>query len=133
MMSIVQRLSNLRPAYDAGQRILHPFRPGALPIAAPDVEQADQRLAATLLREGLVAPHQLIKALAYVKDGPAHRLVDVLLERNLVDEAQFFATLQRHTGYGRADRRLGRIVLLGRTHSAAAAHGRRHADRSSPS
>jgi cellulose synthase/poly-beta-1,6-N-acetylglucosamine synthase-like glycosyltransferase len=103
MMSIVQRLSNLRPAYDAGQRILHPFRPGALPIAAPDVEQADQRLAATLLREGLVPPHQLIKALAYVKDGPAHRLVDVLLERNLVDEAQFFATLQRHTGYGRAD------------------------------
>lgn len=103
-MSIVQRLSNLRPADDAGQRILHPFRPGTVPRAAPEDDHTDQRLAATLLRTGLVPPHALIEALAYVKDGPANRLlVDVLLERNLVNEAQVFATLQRQTGFGRAD------------------------------
>ena len=105
-MSIAQRLLTLRPnaaAYAPGQRILHPFRPDRAPTIAPDAHEGDQRLAAILLRGGLVPPHRLLAALAHVKDGPSHRLIEVLRERNWIDESSLFATLQRQTGLGQAD------------------------------
>ena len=105
-MSIAQRLSTLRPAsvvYVAGQRVLHPFRPDPALKPPTALIESDQRLATTLLRDGLVSPHGLIEALAYVNDGPAHRLMTVLLDRKLVGEEQLFATLQRQTGIERAD------------------------------
>lgn len=105
-MSIAQRLSTLRPAtvaYGAGQRVLHPFRPDPALKPPTALIESDRRLAATLLRDGLVSPHGLIEALAYIKDGPAHRLMNVLLDRKLVGEEQLFATLQRQTGIERAD------------------------------
>ena len=105
-MSIAQRLPTLRPslvAYPSGQRILHPFRPEPAPGTPPDADEGEQRLATTLLRDGLVPPHQLLAALAHVNDGPSHRLIEVLRERNWIDEASLFAALQRQTGLGRAD------------------------------
>ena len=102
-MSIAQRLPTLRPAYLAGQRVLHPFRPDPIAKAPPATVRSDHRLAATLLREGLLAPHRLIEVLTHVKDGPAHQLVDVLLDRKMMREQPLFAALQRQTGLGPAD------------------------------
>ena len=102
-MAIAQRPSDLRPAFVAGPRVLHPFRADTAPPAAPTAVEADQRLAATLLRDGLGPPRRLIQALTHVKDGQGHRLVDVLLEREVMGEGPLFATLQRQTGLGRAN------------------------------
>ena len=105
-MPVSQRLADLKtvPApYVPGGRILHPFRPDTAPAAPTGAPESDRRLAASLLRDGIVSPHRLIASLAHVKDGPPHQLVEVLLERNLVDEAQLFAVLRRQTGLGQAD------------------------------
>ncbi|MEI6798028.1 MAG: glycosyltransferase [Pseudomonadota bacterium] len=105
-MPVAQRLSHLQPvppAYVPGARVLHPFRPDPVPPAPTAIPHSAQRLAATVLRDGLVPPHHLIAALSHVKDGPTHQLVAVLLERKLIDESVLFAALQRQTGFGRAD------------------------------
>lgn len=105
-MSFLLRHLNERPVlanHQAGQRVSHPFRTNPVAGDTAELGQVDQRLAATLLRVGHVTAHGLIEALAEVKNGPAHRLRDVLLERNLVDDLKLYATLQRQTGLGRGD------------------------------
>jgi len=103
---VLQRLSHPRLArapLGAGARVLHPFRPDPAPPTPKAAPKGDQRLAATLLRDGIVPPHRLIASLEQVKDGPPHQLVEMLLEDKSVDATQLYAVVQRHTGLGQAD------------------------------
>lgn len=74
--------------------------PQAIP---PRLEPEDQRLATRLLREGVIAPHALLQALAQLSQRPGSPLVDLLLDQALVAEDALFAALHRHTGIGPAD------------------------------
>ena len=55
-----------------------------------------------LLRDGAVAPHQMLQALAQ-NAGHRGRLVDLLLARGLIAEDRLYAALGRLTGIGVAD------------------------------
>lgn len=107
-MSIVSRKSQLQPvgeAYQPGARVLHPFRPQTNPgsVPAPQLPEAEHRLAIRLLREGVLAPHALLQALARLSERPGGKLVDTLLDHRLVEEAPLYAALHRQTGIGAAD------------------------------
>ena len=105
-MSLVSRNFSL-PAADAayvpGQRILHPYQPQPYPAPAPVLPEAEQRLAIRLLRDGALAPHILLQALARLSDRPDGKLIDVLLEQSLIEEDALYAALFRQTGIGPAD------------------------------
>ena len=108
-MSIVSRKSDLTPdrSTPAGdvsdQRVLHPFAPQSYPVPAPHLPDGDQRLAIHLLRDGTLAPHAVLQALARLSERPGGRLLDLLLDHQLVAEAPLYAALHRLTGIGAAD------------------------------
>jgi cellulose synthase/poly-beta-1,6-N-acetylglucosamine synthase-like glycosyltransferase len=104
MSGVVRKLSpEPRQAdYVPGQRILHPYQPHSLP-ADPPLAPEDQRLATRLLRDGVLAPHVLLQAMARQSEHPGGRLFDVLIDQHLVEEGPLYAALQRLTGIGRAD------------------------------
>lgn len=108
-MSIMGRQTRMQAALGqpvadvAGERVLHPFNPQPRPIPASHIAEGDQRLAIHLLREGVLAPHALLQALARHSERPETRLADLLLEHGLVAEAPLFAALQHLTGIGPAD------------------------------
>ncbi|MGV8987100.1 MAG: glycosyltransferase [Cypionkella sp.] len=108
-MSVVARKSSLKADHSAaalyvpGQRILHPFAPQSFPVPAPQIPEADQRLAISLLRDGVLAPHTLLQALARHSERPGSPLIDLLLDHELVAEGPLYAALHRLTGVGPAD------------------------------
>ncbi|MDZ4135164.1 MAG: glycosyl transferase, partial [Paracoccaceae bacterium] len=59
-------------------------------------------LGVSLLRDGLIAPHALLQALALQKRHNG-RLCDILLARNLIDETTLYAAQARHWGVTVAD------------------------------
>ena len=71
----------------------------ALPTAISDPDQA---LAMALLRDGAVAPHLMLRALAQNGDRRGG-LVELLLARGLVPEPRLYAALTRLSGIGPAD------------------------------
>ncbi|MBI1171293.1 glycosyltransferase [bacterium] len=60
-------------------------------------------MAIHLLREGVLAPHALLQALARHSERPGSRMTDLLLDHGLVAEAPLYAALHRLTGIGPAD------------------------------
>ncbi|OYZ99398.1 MAG: hypothetical protein B7Y02_19250, partial [Rhodobacterales bacterium 17-64-5] len=104
-MSVTARKIDVMPAavaYLPGQRVLHPFRPQPAAAPAAPLAEVDQRLAFALLRDGALAPHRLLQALARLSERPG-RLIDILLEGQLIEPGPLFATLRRQTGLGAAD------------------------------
>jgi len=99
---------------------LHPWPRGAVAAVAagatqpPDPPARDPRsaslpahptaqtLAATLLREGLVAHHAMVQALALQRKHSG-RLADILIARRMIAEADLFAALARHWQAGVID------------------------------
>ncbi|MDP4031428.1 MAG: glycosyltransferase [Pseudorhodobacter sp.] len=63
---------------------------------------AAETLGVMLLREGLVAPHDLVQALA-LQSKRRGRLVDILLARGMISEPDLFAALARHWRTSRID------------------------------
>lgn len=105
-MSVTQRQAELRPAqapYAPGARVLHPFQPQSFPTHTPPLPEVDQRMAISLLRDRVLAPHRLLQALTRLSERPGGRLIDILLDGQLVEEEALYAALQRQTGMGRAD------------------------------
>ncbi len=86
----------LRPLVQEGTA---PWLGSALPAAVSDPDQA---LAMALLRDGAVAPHLMLQALAQNGDR-CGRLVELLLARGLVPEPRLYAALTRLSGIGLAD------------------------------
>ena len=70
--------------------------------ASPQPHPTAQTLAATLLREGLVAPHAMVQALALQRRQNG-RLADILIARRMIAEADLFAALARHWQAGMID------------------------------
>ena len=68
------------PVLLAGLPALRPSKPVLRP------SDSDHAFALELLRDGVVAPHQMVQALSQINDGNV-RLVDVLLSRRLVDKS----------------------------------------------
>ena len=85
-------LISLQPALPGGRA------DGVTPPAA----DPDQALAMALLRDGAVAPHLMLQALAQIGAGGGH-LVGLLLSHGLVAEPELYAALHRLTGIGLAD------------------------------
>ncbi len=105
-MSVISRKTVLQPVgapYVPGQRVLHPFTPVAPCHPAPALPEAEERLAVGLLRCGTLAPHALLQGLARLSARPGGRLVEVLLDQRLVQEAPLYEALHRLTGIGPAD------------------------------
>ena len=113
-MSIVSRKPDLTPersapaGYPSDQPVLQPYQPHAYQppayqLPAPQLPAGDQRLAIHLLRDGTLAPHAVLQALARLADRPGGRLLDLLLDHQLVHEAALYASLHRLTGIGAAD------------------------------
>ena len=82
-----------KPALLAGQ-------PGGV---EPQGIDPDQALALVLLKDGVVAPHQILQALAEVRAGG--RLVDVLLSHRALRPERLYAALSAQTGLDLADLR----------------------------
>ena len=103
---------NLRPvspealARRMAQPFVAPAAPQSYPVPARDLPEADQRLAIRLLREGVLAPHALLQALARLSERPGGRIVDIILDGELAEEGALFAALHRFTGIGPADAEL---------------------------
>lgn len=70
--------------------------------ASSQARPTAQTLAATLLREGLVAPHDMVQALA-LHSRQRGRLADILIARRMIAEADLFAAIARHWQAGVID------------------------------
>ena len=82
--------------------LANPAQPLVLPAGAdPQLIDNDQALAMALLKQGTVAPHQMLQALSDLRQGG--RLVDVLLSRRLIRAERLYAALGPLHGLGLAD------------------------------
>ncbi len=73
----------------------------AEPVGANPARSADT-LGVMLLREGIIAAHDMVPALA-LHARRRGRLTDILLSRGLIGEADLYRALARHWGIGLAD------------------------------
>lgn len=84
------------PVLLAGSPALRQTKPALRP------SESKHAFATALLRDGVVAPHQMVQALSQINEGNA-RLVDVLLSRRLVHEDRLYDALHAFSGIGLAD------------------------------
>lgn len=91
----------LLPSHDASVPARHAFAAGMFDTAVAQPWRQNSPTAETLgislLRDGLVAPHDMVQALA-LQNQRRGRLVDILLARRMVAEPLLFSALSRHWG-----------------------------------
>ena len=93
---VTMALISLRPMVQDGTALW------VVPAPSPVVSDPDQALVAALLRDGAVAPHLMLRALAQ-NGGRRGQMVELLLARGLVPEPRLYAALTRLSGIGLAD------------------------------
>jgi cellulose synthase/poly-beta-1,6-N-acetylglucosamine synthase-like glycosyltransferase len=79
-----------------------PDRQTAPDASPPLARKAEQGLIVTLLRDGAVAPHRMLRALAQRAEGE-DALVDLLLAGGHIGEAPLYDAMHRLTGVGPVD------------------------------
>lgn len=99
----ILRLPPLPQAAPGARAAPGPLAPQAFPGPRPALPETEQRLAVALLRDGVLAPHVLLQAMARLSLRPGGRLIEVLLDQSLVDESALYAALHRLTGIAPAD------------------------------
>lgn len=80
-----------------------PLGQQSFPSPAAPLPEAEQRLAIALLQEGVLAPHVLLQALARLAQRRGARLIEVLVDQDLVPLSALYPALCRFHGLGPAD------------------------------